>query len=74
MIKRMILNNHNRRRMIRFNLLRQQLCPLCGDIICFDNKKNLYACRNTECDFKEEKVLLSEADEILIKENIIKNS
>lgn len=70
MIKKMISNQHNRRRLIRFNLLRQQLCPLCGDIVCFDNKKKFYVCRNTQCEFKEEKENLTEINS---KEDIVSN-
>ena len=72
MIRKMI-NTSNRRRLIRFNLLRQQLCPLCDNIIYFENKENIYKCKNTDCDYRVEKEL-SIDDENLEIENEIKSS
>ena len=72
MIRKMI-NLSNRRRLIRFNLLRQQLCPLCDNIIYFDNKEDIYKCKNTECDYRIEKEL-SINDENFAMENKIKST
>ena len=56
MIRKMIYT-HNRRRLIRFNLLRKHLCPICKNLIYFDNKEDIYKCKNSECYFKVEKEL-----------------
>ena len=74
MIRKMI-SYSNRRRLVRFSLIRQQLCPICGNIVCFCNKQNTFKCKNEECSFKESKTSpLTETDEIFIIENEIKSS
>lgn len=43
----------DRQRLVRFNMLKKQLCPICGYIIYFNNKENSYMCRNEDCNFKQ---------------------
>jgi len=59
MIRRM-LNITNRRRLIHFNMQRQNLCPICNNHIYYDNKEDVYKCRNNSCDFKEQKYIYEE--------------
>jgi len=55
MIKKIINSNQNKRRLIRFNMLRKHLCPLCDSIVYFNTKENIFMCKNVNCNFKEEK-------------------
>lgn len=50
------MNDSNRRRLVRFCLLRQHLCPICGNLIYYSNKDNAYKCKNEDCNFKEIRV------------------
>ena len=64
-----MITTHNRRRLIRFNLLRKHLCPICNNIIYFDNKEDIYKCKNIKCDYRIEKELTVN-DENLIKTEV----
>ena len=69
------MSGSDRRRLVRFSLIRQQLCPICGNLVCFCNKQNSYKCKNEDCTFEESKTSpLTETDEISIIENEIKSS
>ena len=56
--------SQNRQRLIRFNMLKKQLCPICGNLVFFSNKDNAYVCRNEQCSFKEEKLKNNEQEQI----------
>ena len=45
------MSGSDRRRLVRFAMLRQHLCPQCGNFICFDNKDNVYKCKNEDCSY-----------------------
>lgn len=62
------MNDSNRRRLVRFCMLRQQLCPICNNLIYFDNKDKIYKCRNVKCDFVENSI----NEEIKINQSISK--
>ena len=66
------MSDSNRRRLVRFCLLRQHLCPICGNLIYYSNKDNSYKCKNEDCNFKENRInssLKTEKPVILKNEN-----
>ena len=73
MIRKMI-NQSNKRRLVRFNLLRQQLCPICGNLVCFDNSQQVYKCKDVNCSFSETKNNASSTEEKSVIEKQILNS
>lgn len=50
------MSSSDRRRLVRFCLLRQQICPLCGNYIYFNNKDKVFKCKNEACDYIVESV------------------
>ena len=66
MLKKLVTihSSQNRQRLIRFNMLKKQLCPICGNLVFFSNKDNAYVCRNEQCSFKEEKLKNNEQEQI----------
>lgn len=46
----------DRRRLVRFCLLRHQICPFCGNYIYFNNKDKVFKCKNEDCDYIVENI------------------